>query len=88
MAFVGLPTPGLLCGDVIQGGFLLLSNTPAITTLADKVTWLVFPNFGVAPHQENFCFWLRSVSTLKSDFTTLGQALQTEYLPNAETASC
>ena len=30
MAFVGLPAQGLLCGDVIQRGFLLLGNTPAI----------------------------------------------------------
>jgi hypothetical protein len=37
--------------DVIQRGFLLLGNTPAKTTLADKVTWLVLHLCGVCSHQ-------------------------------------
>lgn len=56
VAFVGLPAQGLLCGELIQSGFLLLGNTPAETAFADKVSRLVFHHMGVASHQEDFCF--------------------------------
>lgn len=56
MAFVVLPAQGLLCGQLIQRGFLLLGNTSAVSALANEVSRFVFHNISVVSHQEDFCF--------------------------------
>ncbi len=56
VAFVGLPSRGLLSYRFEKGDFLLVWDTSTINTLTDKTSRLVFNDDGVTPHQEDFCF--------------------------------